>query len=268
LSERPPRRRRPPGDPFEVAPYTPREVRFHLAGAALNGLCWLAALGWLATAGRAQAPAWPWIVLAAVAGVYLADLASGVLHWAFDTWFDPDLTFVRRMVLQVREHHIHPGRIFLVSFTQDAGTLSWIALALTAPVFAWALAGGGAPAWWLLATMAVFDPLLVFMLELHKCGHRPCGPRWVRALQRAGLVLPVGHHLRHHSGNHDVNYCIINGWADVTLGRLGLFRGLERLIERWTGERPQRDDHEWFRRFGYEVVDGRVVGRRGGGGEE
>jgi ubiquitin-conjugating enzyme E2 variant len=255
------RTRRPDGDPFEVAPYSPREVRFHLVGAALNGLVWLAAIIWL-IAGWSQswwggAPSPLWIALAVLAGIYLADLASGTLHWAFDTWFDPDITFVRRMVLQVREHHIHPSRIFLISFKQDAGTLSWIALILMIPVFAGSLltagGSGGAAASYALLTLVVFDPLLVFMLEFHKCGHRPCGPWWVKALQKARLVLPVRHHLDHHQGNHDFNYCIINGWADVTLGRLGYFRALERIIEGLTGARPQRDDHEWFRRYGREV---------------
>jgi ubiquitin-conjugating enzyme E2 variant len=155
------------------------------------------------------------------------------------------------MVLQVREHHIHPGRIFKIHFTQDAGTLSWIALLLTAPAAAAAvLAGPASPLAHVLCAALVFNPLLVFMLEFHKCGHRPCGPAWVKLLQRLRLVLPVRHHLRHHSGNHDVNYCLINGWADLTLGRLGFFRGLEWLIQRLTGAEPQRDDAEWFRRFG------------------
>lgn len=255
--------RRPSGDPFEVAPYTPREVRFHLTGALLNALTWLAGLVWLAVHWRALAPGWGWLLVAVVAGIYLADLASGLLHWAFDTWFDADITFLRRMVLQVREHHIHPGRIFQISFTQDAGTLSWIAWVLVTPVVAWCLLGGGALAFAVLLAAVVFDPLLVFMLEFHKCGHRPCAPAWVKTLQRVGLVLPVGHHLRHHSGNHDVNYCIINGWADRTLGRLGLFRALEAAIQRGTGERPQRDDHAWFRRFGRPVVGRPVVGRDG-----
>jgi hypothetical protein len=35
----------------------------------------------------------------------------------------------------------------------------------------------------------------------------------------------------------DHNYCLINGWADRTLGRLGLFRGLE-----WVIAEPEGDD--------------------------
>lgn len=259
-------RQRPPGDPFTVEPYSPREARFHLLGATLNGLGWLAALSWLAASWETSRPPALAVGAAVLAGIYAADLASGLLHWAFDTWFDPGIGFVRRMVLQVREHHIHPSRIFLISFKQDAGTLSWIALLVTLPLLAWGLVGGGAAAWCAVLAGAVFNPLLVFMLELHKCGHRPRGPAWVRALQRLRIVLPVDHHLRHHSANHDVNYCIINGWADLTLGRLGLFRVLEWAIHRLTGAVPQRDDHEWFRRYGRSVAgrSGTVAG--GGGG--
>lgn len=83
----------------------------------------------------------------------------------------------------------------------------------------------------------------------------------IRLLQRSGLLLSAPHHSRHHLGNHDFDYCLINGRADRTLGRLGLFRGLEWLIARSTGARPQRNDHEWLRRFGR-----RVVGREAGHG--
>jgi ubiquitin-conjugating enzyme E2 variant len=242
---------RPPDDPFATEPYTPKELRFHVLGATVNGALTVAGLAWLVARVAAQPQAWPWVVGGVLLGIYLADLVSGLLHWAFDTWFDADIGFIRRMVLQVREHHIHPQRIFDISFLHDAGTLSWIALLLTAPIYAGALlAAPNGVALFFVATVVVFDPLLVFMLVFHKCGHRPRNPRFVRWLQASGILLSARHHMQHHAGNHDFNYCLINGWADRTLGRLGLFRGLERLIERTTGARPQRDDHEWMRRFG------------------
>ena len=245
-------------DPFEVAPYTRSEVRFHITGGVLNGAVVLAGLVWLFGTWRESPPSWPWVLLAILAGIYAADLVSGLLHWAFDTWFDEDIAFLRRMVLQVREHHVFPNRIFHISFLHDAGTLSWIALILTGPlVLGVILAGTGPAAGSVILAAAIFSVLLVTMLAFHKCGHRARQPRWIRLLQRSGLLLSVSHHSRHHLGNHDFNYCLINGWADRTLGRLGLFRGLEWMIARWSGARPQRNDHEWLRRFGRKIV-GRI----------
>lgn len=244
-----------PDQDFEVEPHSPREVRFHVLGGALNVVAWLTSLAWIVAAWMSPDSAWTpsaWgLGLAFLAGIYFADLASGLLHWAFDTWFDQTRTFVRRMVLQVREHHVFPHRIFRISFTQDAGTLSWIALIVTVPFLAWALLGGpSAGPFYVLLALAAWNPFLVFMLEFHKCGHRAKNPWWVRGLQRLGIVLSVKHHIRHHSGNHDVNYCIVNGWADRTLGRVGLFRFLEWTIYKLTGAVPQHNDHEWLRRYG------------------
>jgi ubiquitin-conjugating enzyme E2 variant len=81
------------------------------------------------------------------------------------------------------------------------------------------------------------------MFEYHKWGHRQRRRPVARLAQRCGLLLSPDHHLRHHRGAHDSHYCLINGMADRTLGCLGLFRGLERVITAVTGAEPRAEDH-------------------------
>jgi hypothetical protein len=57
--------------------------------------------------------------------------------------------------------------------------------------------------------------------------------------------------MRHHSGAHDQNYCLITGAADRTLvGRLGIFRLLERIVSALTGAVPRENDRTWSMRHG------------------
>lgn len=242
----------PPVDYLKVAPYTPADLVFHVTGGVLNACTLLAAVLWLVRSRWEIGPAGYGVLLALAVGVYCADFVSGLLHWAFDTWFDEANPVLRRMVIMVREHHIYPTRIFQFSFYHDAGVLSWIAFFVTAPVILPALfrERAGPIHYYAVVSAVVFSLLIVFMLEFHKVGHRPRPGKVVRLLQHLRLLLPFRHHMRHHSGNYDQNYCLINGVADLTLGRLGVFRGLERLISRLTGVVPQQNDHEWLRRFG------------------
>lgn len=238
----------------EVEPLARGAAAMHALGAALNVAASGAAAGYLVRNRRALAerPAAP--VAGVAAGTFVADFVSGVLHWAFDTWFDESVEPLRRMVYIVREHHMRPARIFRYRLRDEAGLLSWFGLGLAAPLYAAAMLPPGRPAapgrCALVLCGVTMSTEIVFMLEFHKWGHRVRRGRSIRALQRAGLLLSPEKHLRHHSGTHDENYCLVTGIADQTLGRLGAFRAMERAVTAATGAQPRLDDVEWARRYG------------------
>lgn len=181
---------------------------------------------------------------------------SGLLHWSFDTWFDEGAEPLRRMVYLVREHHMRPARIFRYRLRDEAGILSWFAFALSAPRFARVIRRPGpvTPARYGVALGGlIMATEIVVALEFHKYGHRLRRGSVARALQKGGLLLSPELHGTHHSGDHDRQYCLITGIADLTLGRLGLFRGLERVITAVTGAQPRRDDVQWCLRYGRPV---------------
>lgn len=246
----PPRER---GDDFQIEPLTRAEIFVHATGGLLNGISTSIMLIILICHVNALLAAWPCTVAMLGLGLYVADFVSGFLHWVFDTWFSERNKSVRRMVLLVREHHIYPGRIFDYGLWREAGILSWFALAVSCPFLIVALRPSILPA------AERYPPVIagisaslciVFMLEFHKVGHRMRRGRVTRLLQRSHLLLSPEHHLRHHAREHDRNYCLINGWADVTLGRLGVFRGFEHIVSAISTAAPREDDREWRRRYG------------------
>lgn len=239
----------------EAAVNSRGDVIFHVTGAALNALCTLSAIVWLIVNRTKIRPSAVFILASVVVGVLAGDLITGILHWAFDTWFSPDTRFFRRMVLIVREHHIYPDRMFEYSFYHDAGALSVMAFLLTSPLFTFAFlqsvgdTQGFHLLYYAVCVAVTISFALVFMFELHKFGHKRETSKMVRLLQRFGLLLSYAHHMKHHSGNHDRNYCLINGHADRTFGAAGGWRALERIISSLTGATPRSDDREWLQAF-------------------
>jgi ubiquitin-conjugating enzyme E2 variant len=192
------------------------------------------------------------LLLAFVVGTFAADLVTGLLHWAFDTWFSPHNGIFRRMVAIVRDHHVRPHGIFSFRFGTDMGVLSWfgaigafVLLLVTQP-----LASSDSLVCGFSFSAIVFSVNVSLMYEHHKWGHRRERGPIARIAQRLGLLLSPDHHLQHHRGTHDSHYCLVNGMADRTLGSVGLFRGLERVITAMTGVVPRADDHATLARVG------------------
>lgn len=214
--------------------------RLEIVGIALFFACEILVVRNLVVAGDTM----PWAIVGAAAlGWLAADLVSGLVHWAGDSWGDPDFPILgRNFIRPFRHHHVDPLAITRHDFIATNGnncmtTLLALVPAVFVPVsvetpwrafFLWFVV-------WL--TLAVFATN-----QLHKWAHLERPPAPIRWLQRLHLVLPPDHHDVHHARPYDDNYCITVGWLNGPLRWIRFFRTLERVITAVTGQIPRRED--------------------------
>ncbi len=238
---------------LKIPAFSRKDTILHAISLSLNATLTLWGIVWVARHWEAVNPSWHTLAFTLVIGLFLADFLSGLLHWAFDTWFDVQTPYIERLVAIVREHHIYPHHIFHYSFRNEAGTMSWSSLIFTVPVY-WIAAFGDSSVTTLghsaIMVCIIISLGMIFMLEFHKFGHRKSDSKLVLILQALGMLMSTKHHLQHHRANHDVRYCIINGWANRVLDPLGFWRWMERAVCRVTGAIPRNNDYDWLRRYG------------------
>ncbi len=175
--------------------------------------------------------------LGAIAGsVLLADLVSGLVHWAEDTYarFKPQRK-VRLINVIARDndmHHRRPRDFLKRNWWQS----SWDLALLGAMILAAAAAFGH-----LSAALLLFVVLSVNANQMHKWAHRNPreNPRLVTWLQRAHLLQSPRHHGKHHGGSKDSHYCVVTNFLNPLLEEVSFWRRLERAVERLTGRAPK-----------------------------
>ena len=186
------------------------------------------------------------VVAAAIAGVLAADFASGVVHWACDTFFDETTPLLgAALIAPFREHHHDPLAMTRRTFL-DVNSSNWFALLPILACTAWcdaALTNATSLCWH--AFLVTFAPATSLTNQFHQWAHTPNPPRLVRRLQHAHLVLAPAVHDRHHAIGHGSAYCVTGGWLNPALDRIDFFGRLERgiracrrAVPRASGEEP------------------------------
>lgn len=178
----------------------------------------------------------PLLVVALIA----ADFVSGLFHWAGDTWGSPNTPLVgRAFVRTFRHHHVDPEAITRHDFFEVNGGNSLISLPVLAGAHLLPIEKGEV-GW--ATFIGAFLAWIFCTNQFHKWSHQADRPRWVRALQRAHLILPVAHHDIHHTPPYTTHYCITVGWLNEPLRRIRFFRRLERVVTALTGAVPRKDE--------------------------
>lgn len=183
-----------------------------------------------------------------VFGYFLADFFSGLVHWAMDTWFEVDT--VGRSVAIAREHHIYPQSIFGYRFLDHASLGSIPGSVVFWPLFILCLLlPQTVLTYGAVLMILVICTCLLFGTTFHNFGHRRARGPLLGFAQKYRIVMTPEHHAVHHMGDHTVHYCAVNGWANPVCDKLGVWRGLEKLIAGLTGAVPRENDVEWLEDF-------------------
>jgi hypothetical protein len=226
---------------FEEA--TPVETRIMRICVAANLLVVMFCAGYLVRQFAASTIAGPHLLAAVLLGYFVADLASGAVHWGIDTWFDE--TMLGRAVAITREHHTHPQHVFGYGFLEHASLGSGpsaVFLGLAALVTA--LCPVSATTYGLMVILLETSLCLFFGMTFHNLAHERALSPLLRLAQRMHLICPPEHHLVHHR-NQLVHYCVVNGWANYVCDTFRVWRGLEWAVQALTGAVPRRDDLAW-----------------------
>jgi ubiquitin-conjugating enzyme E2 variant len=205
--------------------------------------------------------AWPYVLFALALGYFLADFASGLVHWGMDTWFDEHT--LGRAVAIAREHHTHPQHILGYGFLENA-TLGSApsAVVIGGASLVTALLPLSILTYCAMIVWFVISICLLFGTSFHNLCHRRPRSAVVQLARRMGLLIHPGDHWEHHRAQ-TVRYCVVNGWANGVCDRFLVWRRLERTVQLLTGAEPRRDDLEWQRTFRETgVLAGPQPGRR------
>ena len=183
---------------------------------------------------------WVGVVVALLTGVLLADFLAGGIHWACDTWGDERTRWLGAgLILSFRDHHHRPQAMLEHDWIEVNGEAATAALG----AFAVMALGGSAlallehPSWYALAWSAIGVSAL--SNQIHQWAHSHAPPRFVRNLQRWGLILSRRHHAPHHRAPCIDRYCITTGWMNYALDGIGAWRALEAWIAHATGATPR-----------------------------
>ncbi|KAI9108533.1 hypothetical protein K1719_020417 [Acacia pycnantha] len=184
-------------------------------------------------------------VLTGWVGYILADLGSGVYHWAIDNYGDGSTPAFGSQIEAFQGHHKWP---WTITRRQFANNLHALARAVTFTVLPIELVCND-PA--LLGFVGVCSGCIMFSQQFHAWAHGTKSrlPPFVVALQDAGVLVSRSQHAAHHKPPYNDNYCIVSGAWNEFLDEHKVFQVLEMILYFKLGVRPRswsEPNSEWL----------------------
>jgi plasmanylethanolamine desaturase len=227
-----------------TAPSLPRHPQVGAVSRGLERAALIAApalvamLAWLRIA--SPEPFDPTTLALVVLGIFAADLVSGLVHWAADTWGSKDWPLIgERLIEPFRVHHVNPRDICRRDMVDLNGDIAILSL----PILVWALYLPMQGSRHTVEFVAAFVAFTLPTNLIHRWAHAGRDAPWIaRLLQQSGLILTPRTHHPHHRPPFDRDYCIVNGWCNPALRAIRFWRGAEWLVSKLSGAEPRADD--------------------------
>ena len=172
-------------------------------------------------------------------GILTADFASGVAHWALDTWGTPETPIFGILIRSFREHHVDQTAITRHDFIETNGDNT---IPLIPVLIIQSLNGVTADNATWRSYIVALSFFVAFTNQFHKWSHEVRPHPFGRWLMKNSLVLTAGGHRVHHRGEFDKSYCITTGWLNPILDKINFWRWAERTVTLLTGEIPRAND--------------------------
>ncbi|KAL2322629.1 hypothetical protein Fmac_027008 [Flemingia macrophylla] len=178
---------------------------------------------------------WGEPILAGWIGYILADLGSGVYHWAIDNYGDGSTPVVGAQIEAFQGHHKWP---WTITRRQFANNLHALARVVTFTVLPIALVCHDPI---VQGFVGVFSGCIMFSQQFHAWAHGTKSrlPQPVVALQGAGVLVSRSQHAAHHRPPYNNNYCIVSGIWNEFLDKHKIFESMEMVLYFKTGVRPR-----------------------------
>ncbi|KAA8490955.1 Fatty acid desaturase 4, chloroplastic [Porphyridium purpureum] len=172
--------------------------------------------------------------LAGLVAYAFADFATGVYHWGVDNYGDRNTPVFGYQIDAFQGHHKSPWTI------TERGVFNNVhkACVPALPLLGLMAVCNSFIAPELMTFLNVFFVSVIMSQEIHKWAHMLHPPALVVALQDARVLLSRKVHGLHHNSPFEGNYCIVNGWCNQFLDRIGFFRKMELFFFKLNGAVP------------------------------
>lgn len=144
------------------------------------------------------------------------DMVTGIFHFIFDHVVPCNKNSVLgRVAINFHLHHMAPNSFLSVPLFSLVLESLELGLPITTVFIVVCLFFN---ANFLTLILIYFGMFGLFFEVFHACAHAPSPPnRFIAYLQKTGLILSHQHHMEHHKGNHEKNFCIFSGICNPLL---------------------------------------------------